>query len=61
MEILSDSSEERVELMMYLMHFVERRIQMKGSMCPIEEEVLNKVDDKDLSKDFPETRKILKP
>jgi hypothetical protein len=61
MEILSDSSEERVELMMYLMHFVKRRIQMKGSMCPIEEEVLNKVDDKDLSKDFPEARKILKP
>jgi hypothetical protein len=61
MEILSDSSEERVELMMYLMHFVKRRKQMKGSMCPIEEEVLNKVDDKDLSKDFPETRKILKP
>ena len=61
MEILSDSSEERVELMMNLMHFVKCRIQMKGSMCPIEEEVLNKVDDKDLSKDFPEARKILKP
>jgi hypothetical protein len=29
-------------------------------MCPVEKEVFNKVDDKDLSKYFPKAREILK-
>lgn len=34
---------------------------MKRSMCPVEKEVFNKVYYKDLSEDFPKTRKILEP
>lgn len=61
MEVLCDSCKERVELMVDLMHFIQRRIQMERSMRPIEKEVFNKVDNKDLSEYLPKARKIFEP
>jgi hypothetical protein len=45
MEVFSDPSEKSVELMMDLVHLIEEGMRMKESMSPVEEEILNEIDD----------------
>lgn len=38
--------------MMDLVHFIENREGVEESMCPVEEEILHKIDEQNLTEDF---------
>lgn len=61
MKILSHPSEKSIEFVVDFMHFVEGCEGMEGSMSPVEEKVLDEIDEDDLPDDFTKGRKVMEP
>ena len=61
MEVLGSSSEDFIILMMNFMHFIQTFDLVEESMPPVEEKVVDQVNDEDMSEDLPEGRNIIEP
>ena len=61
MEILGSSSEDFIILMMNFMHFVQTFDLMEESMPPVEEEIIDEIDEEDMLEDLPEGRNLIEP
>ena len=61
MEVLRSSSEDFIILMMNFMHFIQTFDLMEESMPPVEEEIVDQVDDEDMPEDLPEGRNLIEP
>lgn len=60
MKVLGGEGEDLVVLMMDLMHLIQSLEVVEGAMPPIEEEIVKKIDDNDLSEYLSESREVYK-